>query len=124
MGAKGILTKTVEEKLGAKLDEIIKMKGVFEQIDGLIFKMAIAGIDDYLGEKIKEPLKTQLRDLIVKVVEEEDYMNAVELAFDLLDELIDIPGIEDEMEEFLFDGLVRIVIAVILAIKKEKDVED
>lgn len=121
MGKKGVLSKAIEEKLGQGLDDLVKLNGFWEQIDGLAFKLAISAIDDTLGEKIPEPYKSKIAEMFVIILEEEDYEKAVELAFDFGDEMIDIPGIDDEMEAFLFEGMAKMVLAAITALKKKDE---
>lgn len=115
---KGILTKAVEAKLATTLDELVKVEGIWEAIDGMAFKLAISALDDNLGEKIPEPYKEKLRQLFNKILEEENYEEAVYLGFEFLDEIVNVPGIDDDMEAMLFDGLARIVVAVIVQLKK------
>ena len=120
MGDKGLLTKTIEEKLSKKLDELVELGGVWETVDGLAFKLAISGLDDTLGEKVPEPFKTTIKDLLIDIIEEQDYSKATAKGFDFLDELIDIPGIDDAMEALLFKGMATIVIAIIVSLKKDE----
>jgi len=120
MGDKGILTNEVEQKLGKTLDSLVELGGIWETVDGLAFKLAISGLDDLLGEKIPEPYKSELRGLITDVIEEQDYESAVEKAFAFLDTIIDIPGMDDEMENLIFTGLAQIAIGVIISLKKDE----
>ena len=57
---KGILVKTVETKLAQKLDEVVKLNGLWESIDGIAFKLVISAVDDTLGEK--NPGGVQVKD--------------------------------------------------------------
>jgi len=120
MSDKGILTKVVEEKLAAKLDELVKLKGIWESVDGLAFKLTLSALDDNLGEKIPEPYKSGLTSLFTAVLDEGDYETAVGNAFEFLDNVVDIPGLDDETEAMLFEGLATFVIAIILKIKKHE----
>ena len=120
MGDKGILTKEVEQKLGKTLDDLVKLGGVWETVDGLAFKLAISGLDDLLGEKIPEPYKSEIRGLIINIIEEQDYEEAVEQAFYFIDTIVDIPGMDDEMESLIFTGLAQIVIGVLVSLKKDE----
>jgi len=120
MSDKGLLTKVVEEKLAASLDDLIKVGGVWESFDGIAFKLAISTLDDTLGEKVPEEYKVKIRDLISKIIEEEDYNTAVDMAFEFADELIDVPGLDDDMEAFIFEGMGKIAVAAIVALKKDQ----
>lgn len=120
MSDKGLLTKVIEEKLSVALDDLVKVGGLWEHIDGLAFRTFISLMDDTLGEKVPEPYKSEIKELLVMIFEEEDYQEAVAQAFRFADECIDIPGIDDEMENLLFSGLASIVVAAILQIKKNE----
>ncbi len=117
---KGILTKTVEDKLGQKLDDLIKLKGVWEAIDGIAFRLSIKGIDDIFADKIRDDYQEEIQDLITEIIDEQDYNDAVTKGFEFVDSLVDIPGIDDPTEAMLFKGMAEIVIAVLLLIKKDE----
>lgn len=54
---KGIFTKEQEKKLASLLDELIKLKGLFEMVDGLVFTAIISMVDDQLINKLPEEIK-------------------------------------------------------------------
>lgn len=116
---KGILTSTVESKLGQKLDDLVKLNPLLETFDGTAFTLVIRTIDNNFGEKIPEPYKTELRDVLASIIEEEDYDTAVEEGFNFLDSLIDIPGFDDDEERLIFQGSAYMVIALITYLKKK-----
>ena len=116
---KGILLKTVEAKLATILDDVVKLNGFWETIDGVAFRLVISAVDDNLADKIPEPYKTEIRTVIFEIIENEDYDQAVLNAFDFLDSLIDIPGFDDDTERLMFEAIAKMVVAAILAIKKK-----
>lgn len=117
---KGILVKTVEAKLAQKLDEVVKLNGLWESIDGIAFKLVISAVDDTLGEKIPEEYKLKIRNLISGIIDEGDFSVAVEMVIDLANEVIDVPGLDDEQEELLFSAAGQMIAAALLAIKKKE----
>ena len=119
MAEKGILLKTVEAKLATILDDVVKLNGFWETIDGVAFRLVISAVDDNLADKIPEPYKTEIRTVIFEIIENEDYDQAVLNAFDFLDSLIDIPGFDDDTERLMFEAIAKMVVAAILAIKKK-----
>lgn len=117
MSDKGLLSKATEAKLAKSLDNLVEVGGIWEQIDGLAFRTFISIIDDTLGEKVPEPYKSEIQNLLIMILDEEDYEQAIKRAFTFADECIDVPGIDDEMENLLFSGLANIIVAAILKMK-------
>ena len=101
---KGILSKELESTLAKLADDAIKLPGVWEILDGTGFKIAIAIIDDNVAEKIPEPYKAQITAILEKILKEKDYEAAALLVADAVDLLVDVPGIDDATEKFMFVG--------------------
>jgi len=117
---KGILTPGIEAKIASWLDDQIKLNGILETVDGLAFKLVISQLDNNLGEKIPEPYKTEIREIITAILEDQDYENAITNAFDFVNEQIDIPYLDDETEDLLFKGLISIVLSIVAKINTKK----
>jgi hypothetical protein len=117
---KGILTPEIEAKIASWLDDQIKLNGILETVDGLAFKLVISQLDNNLGEKIPEPYKTEIREIVLLVLEDKDYENAITRAFDFINEKIDIPDLDDETEDLLFKGLISIVLSIVAKINTKK----
>ena len=113
---KGILSAKLEGILANKLDELVKLKGVWESVDGLAFKIVITTIDNNLADKIPEPQKTDIRELLTEILEEKDYDSACQKAADMIDRLIDIPGLDDATEQLIFTGLFTVVAGLLAKI--------
>lgn len=109
----GILTSAQEKTLSALLDDAIKLKGVAELVDGFLFKAIITFVDDKYIDKLKEDIKVKLAGL-VEAVMAEDVELAEQLATDLVNSLIDIPGLDEESEGLLFKGVIEIIVGAIL----------
>ena len=97
----GILTSEQEKTLSALLDDAIKLKGVAEFVD------------DKFIDKLKEEIKIKLAAL-VEAVMAEDVELAEQLATELVNSLIDIPGLDEESEGLLFKGVIEIIVGAIL----------
>ena len=63
MAEKGILSKELEVKIAQQLDELIKLNGFLEIIDGKAFQLIIQQIDDNFAEKIPEPYKSEIKEI-------------------------------------------------------------
>lgn len=114
MEEKGIFTLEQEKKLASLLDDVVKLKGVIlELIDGYVFKAVITLVDDMFIDKIKEEIKIKLAALVDAVLAE-DVELAETLATDLVNSLIDIPGLEEEAEGLIFKGVIELLAGAIL----------
>jgi len=117
----GILTVEQEKKLASLLDDAIKLKGILELIDGYVFKAVITFLDDKVVDKLKEDIKIKLAALVDAVLAE-DVDLAETLATDLVNALIDIPGLDEEAEGLIFKGVIEILVgAIIKWIESKKD---
>jgi hypothetical protein len=113
---KGILTSALENQLATKLDDLVKLSGLLEAVDGLAFKLAITAIDNNVADKIPEPYKTALAEVLVQILEEKDYATACQLASDFIDGLIDIPGLDDATEKMIFTGIFTVIAGLLAKI--------
>ena len=121
MAEKGIFTSDQEKKLAGLLDDVIVLKGIMELVDGYVFKAVITFIDDKYVDKLKEDIKVKLAALAEAVIAE-DVVLAEQLATDLVNSLIDIPGLDEESEGLVFKGVIEILVGVILKwIEGKKD---
>lgn len=111
---KGIFTKEQEKKLASLLDELIKLKGLFEMVDGLVFTAIISMVDDQLINKLPEEIKVKLSELAEAVIAE-DVEKAETLATDLINALLDIPLLDEETEGLLIGSLIRLIVSSVLS---------
>jgi len=116
---KGIISKKAEKKIGGKyLDNLVKA-GIFELVDGQMFTYAVRFLDDKFGEKVPEPYKSEIRDLIDTIVIDENYAGTIDEVCIYLDEIIDLPFLNDEAEALLFNGLASILKGLFKIIEKK-----
>jgi len=114
---KGILSRELEGKLAAKLDELIVFKnGILEALDGTAFRILITGVDDNAADKIPEPYKTQIRDILNEILINTDYESASQKAADLYHLLVTIPGLDDELERQIFIQVFMMVAHLLASI--------
>lgn len=119
---KGILTKAQEKKFAEAIDKAINAKGIVELLDGYVARAVISLIDDQGVEKLnlKPELKVKLSELADAAIAE-DIESAQLIAADIINQLVDIPGLEEDAESVLIEGVVKFVVgAVIVAIRKKK----
>ena len=110
---KGILTSEQEKVLSEKLDEIVKLKGFLELIDGMVFRSLITFIDNTYVDKLAVDVKTKLAALVDAILDK-DIETAENIATDIINILIDVPGLDEEAEGLLFKGVIQILVAAIL----------
>lgn len=113
MEEKGVLTLEQEKKIAELLDGLLKVKGFLELIDGYVFKALITFVDDKYVDKLSVDIKTKLSELVTAVMAE-DVPLAEQLATDLMNMLIDVPGLDEDAEGLLFKGVIEIVVGAIL----------
>lgn len=65
---KGIFTAEQEKFLAEKLDEAIKLKGILEVVDGMVFRGIISFVDNAYADKIQVEIKTKLQELVTAVI--------------------------------------------------------
>lgn len=110
---KGILTLLQEKKLASLLDDAIKLKGVLELIDGYVFKALITLLDDTYVDKLKEDIKIKLAALVDAVLAEDVELSET-LAADIINGLVNIPGLDEEAEGLIFKSIIEILVAAVL----------
>ena len=110
---KGIFTREQEKKLASLLDDLIKLKGLFEVVDGLVFTAIISLVDDNYINKLPDEIKTKLSE-IVEAVLNDDVELAELKATELINALVDVPLLDEEMEGLLIGSFIRLIVSSIL----------
>jgi hypothetical protein len=78
-----------------KLDDIVKLKGVLEAVDGLAFGFTLDYLDDNYAEKIPEKYQDEVL-LLLEAFVENDLDKLAAVASGALDELVDLPFADEE----------------------------
>ena len=89
-----VLTKEVRQKLTTLLDDLVKLKGIAETLDGPIIGGGLNFIDKQYGDKIPEPLQTMIRETLHKVLVDENYETLGEDLVNIVLEVIKLVGKE------------------------------
>jgi hypothetical protein len=111
---KGILTLEQEQKLGILLDDAIKLKGwIPELLDGYVFKAIITLVDDTFIDKLQEDLKVKLAALADAVMAEDIELSET-LSTDIINELVDIPGLDEGAEGLIFKAVIEITVGAVI----------
>lgn len=113
MSDKGILTSAQESKFAELLDNVVKVGGLLEFIDGYFFKAIIIFLDDKYADKLSVEIKEMLSKLIDAVINE-DVDGAEQIATDIINKLVDIPVLDEEAEGLLFKGVIEMLVGAVL----------
>lgn len=121
---KGVLSKNQEKQFAEAIDKAIKGKGLVELVDGYAAKALITFIDDAGIEKLnlKPELKERLGDLADAAIAE-DIEGAEVIAADIINQLVDIPGLEEDAEAVLIEGAVKLAVGALIAALRKKNKE-
>ena len=110
---KGILTNEQEKKLASLLDDLVKLSGILEIVDGYVFKAIITILDDKVVDKLKEDIKIKLSELVQAILDKNIELSE-NVATDLMNGLIDIPGLDEETEGLIFKGIIQTLVGILL----------
>ena len=125
MAEKGILSKDQEKYLSGWLDDKIKLPALLEPIDGALFNLGVSYLDNEFGDKINANIKPKLTILVDELMLIDAYKNepekkeqhveaALEVAFDLLDIIVDVPYLDAEDEALVFQTISELAIKFII----------
>lgn len=118
----GILTRDQEDKLSKMIDDALVFRGLIELVDGYLARVLITVLDDKYVDKLKEDVKIKLAAL-VDAGFAEDVELVKTLAADLVNSLVDIPGLDETAEGLIFRGAIDIAVGAIIAwVAKRKSV--
>ena len=116
---KGILTVVQEKKLAQILDDAVKVSGVFELIDGYLFKILLTFLDDTYADKLSVEITTELGQL-AEALMASDWDAAELVATSIINRLVNIPGLDEDSEGLLFKGIIEIVVGAVLKLIGQK----
>jgi len=114
------INKTTINNLAGWLDNIIKLKGLAEQLDGLAIKTGLNLLHNKYGDMIPDSLTTPIEDIINDVVDG-NMESAKEKLSNLLADIIKTPlidGTEDEIEAY--QTLITVIEQMIRKLTKPK----
>jgi len=114
MGKAGIWNSDQEKYIAGAIDNSIKAKGVLEIVDGYLAKVVIVIVDDKGLDRLPEDLKPKLSALTDLAIAG-DVQACEKLGAEILNNRIDIPGIDEQTEYIIFNGAMTIIVGAILA---------
>lgn len=92
-----ILTKDQRKGLAKKLDDLIKLPNWAEPFDRIILNASI----NYLDENYSDKVPVNFIDDIQQTVElfiNDDYAGMLDVIPNVINELVDIPGLDEDLE--------------------------
>ena len=112
---KGLLTKEQEKFFAELLDDAILFPNpLVERLDKAAFKLIISAVDDNLAERIPKGWRSPLEPVIDAAMSG-SWEAAGEYAAALLNSKIDIPGIDEQSEQAIFNGVIQLIIGAIIS---------
>lgn len=120
MSEKGWLTNDQEKLIAKAIDKAIDAKGLVELVDGYVAKAVVTLVDDKLldGINVSSEIKVQVGDLADAALSENVEL-AESIGVDIINSLIDIPGLDESSEGVLLEGAVKLIVASVIQLVKE-----
>jgi hypothetical protein len=116
----GFLTPEQEKLLADALDEFLKFKNpIIEKFDGPVALIVVRGVDNRFADKVNPVWKTPLIPIIDCALAG-DIEETRRLVTDLINQKIDIPCIQEDVELMMFDGFTRFAAAAVAWFLKRK----
>jgi len=116
---KGLLTKALEELVIEGLDNMIKEKGITELASDMAIKLFVPVIDNNIADKIKDSIKIPIREAGQLIIDKE-YDLAIEKLVVAINDLVDIPGVSEELEEAIARKQLEVFVLLIQAVLENK----
>lgn len=110
------IEKSLLKRVAKRLDEKIKFKGALELMDGIIFRSIITLLDGHLAYKVPEKYQGTVIAFLTAFADD-DYSNIDEELVEQINELVDIPGLNEEAEGILLKCIIELFRNLILAKK-------
>jgi hypothetical protein len=109
-----ILTEDNRKFIANAIDDAIKANVFIELVDGYVARGVLNLLDGFIDKKvtISDEVKLKLNNL-VEAAKDEDLEAAEVIAADILNGLVNIPGLEEDSESLLFEGAVKIIVGAI-----------
>jgi len=100
-----------------KLDSLVKLKGIAEVLDGVLFKFALGMLSDKFADKIDIGYQDEVI-LLLEAFVSEDYSKVTQGTVDVLNQVIEIPSLNEDEEGVLIGAIVQAIIKIILNKRK------
>jgi len=112
-----MLTKENKKVLKEMLDNWIDLSGWKEMLSDVAINIGVDQIDKQLLDRYVKPESEELVNRIFDFVQGGQYDEAVAAVEDVMDDMVDLPWFDEPAEELLFEGLFKILQAIILQIQ-------
>jgi hypothetical protein len=115
----GFISKDLTRRVAQRLDNLIRLKGIAELVDGPVLKLAIDLFDETLGDRV--PI--EYRDDIIVLLEafaDDDYSKVTNTAATTVNKLIDIPGSDEDLEQVWLAANLQMLGNFILHVKNRR----
>lgn len=111
---KGLLTEEQEAFVSGLLDDLIDFKNpVLEGLDGPAFKVLVSVVDNNLIDKIPEEWQNPIEPILDEAMAG-NWEEAADKVADLLNEKIDVPGLDEISEQLIFNAILQLILGVIM----------
>ena len=112
---KGLLTKEQEKFFAELLDDAIPFPNpLIERLDKAAFKLIISAVDDNLADRIPEGWQSPVEPIIDAAMQG-NWEDAGEHASKMINQKIDIPGIDEESEGAIINGVIQLIIGAVIS---------
>lgn len=112
---KGLLTKEQQKFFANLLADKIKFRNaILERLKKAAFMLIISVVDDNLADKIPEDWQNPIQPMIDAAMDGR-WETAGELAAELINKKVDIPGIDEEREFGIFNGVIQLIIGAVVS---------
>lgn len=127
MAEKGLLTRDQEKFFGKLIVDGLELKGLPGLAARFGIPILIKTVDDNYGDKIEDPWRGYLTQLITKlqlaledgVLTEEELDDLLNLAAEILNAEIDIPLLDETSELIIFTQTLKLIAAFIFKLGDE-----
>jgi hypothetical protein len=127
----GLATKKEIKVLWKIVSGELPIPGILKPITNLVVPGILNGLDNKVGDRIPEPWQTHCENLVTmvvkavedKVITQEEVEAVMEYAAKVIDEKIDIPMLDDDMEAIVFMETSRLLAALLYSAFKKKEKE-
>jgi len=123
MGTKnvGIFTNEMISEAAKKLDGLIVFKNVIlETVDGTAWTLILKGLNSQLADKIPEPAKTTISDLVKDIWADKNYESAKVKVADLYFMVVNLKFIEDTFEREIVENIFMLVVRALAKLNTEE----
>jgi len=127
----GLATKEEIKVLWKIVSGELPIPGILKPIANLVVPGLLDGLDNKVGDRIPEPWQTHCENLVTmtvravedKVITQEEIEEVMEYAAKVVDEKIDVPMLDDDVEAIVFMEIFRLLAALLYSAFKKKEKE-